>query len=802
MISHPPRTAGFLSGSLLVLTFLASHFAGAQAPKMQSHETNQRSLPNSITLGGGTHAQVMQRLRVMRQYTLETVRANPRMMLGAQQLDMTPMLSNPKALPNLALRLQALPQHVQVQENTTDLEEVQQGLVIHHVLSYQVLPGKCADAGAKAQLAQAGVACFSEETASQRMAEFSMPGNARYVADPQKRQAAIAAWQRNSAAQNADATAQIANLRKALADPTQHAQIVAKVGPAEAARLNTLNDDQLKNEVINTAVQRVEQTMFVPNAQSANFAHSLETLNATPGMGEIAAGKQLLAAGNNAPNAPGYPRLLRIVPPSQYHTTNNSSKPGGDQTTDIDLGTYVYLTGFTLGHDYEWSQNVSVTINWCVIGCSSTYSIGVYAGFNYGFGLRFPIRTTLSYQNVTHANNTAQATLKADFAPINGTEADFESTGIDPSQLFDGKELVAQVGADAGFNYNLPVVGSGGTGFSATVDFTDWLPAPYTGGHFLPPAPGQHGIDTPYVFNQIDLLGGLLNFGVLGGQVFPAVDINLHSDKLDFTVDDEVAKRNIPMTATGQTVSVAVNPGNKNDSHFRFGNPVYNLGFTLTPGIDANLFVDVAVWSNNWNWPVWFPQLAVDLPPNGVDFGCHAGTTCVIDFEPEHEAAASTGLLQRLGSEGCTEHGSGMNCTRLQGYLDCENIVNAHSLLGVQTCDPGMTLKEEDSADKTLTGQGCTKCNTAQMCQRNNGRIGEYLCPLQGGMEGLCQTMLKNGAILSCGVLVPTSADQILRRGGCTENGETGAYVCPSGMVGLCQLYVKNQVVASCQQGR
>jgi hypothetical protein len=789
-----------MSAALMILTFPLSRPAAAQAPKMQSRVTNQRSLPNSVTLGGGTHEQTMARLRVVRQYTLDAVRANPHVTLGAQQLDFTPMLTNPKALPNLALRLQALPQHVQIQENTTDMTEVEQGLVIHHVLSYQVLPGKCADASARAQLAEAGIACFSQATASQRMAEFSMPGSRRFVADVQKRQASIAAFQRNAAAENTEATAQIANLRKALSDPAQHAQIVAKVGQAEAARLGTLSDDQLKEEVIDSSVQRVEETMFVPNQQSANFAHPLSILSAAPGAGEMAAGKELLDAAGNASSAPNYPRLLRIVPPSQYHTTNNAAKPGGDQTTDIDLGAYVYLTGFTLGHDYEWSENVSVTVNWCVVGCSSTYSIGVYAGFNYGFGLRFPIQTELSYHNVTHPNNTAQASLKADFAPINGTEQDFESTNIDPTQLFDGKELVAQVGADAGFNYNLPVIGSGGAGFSVGVDFTDLLPAPYTGGHFLPPAPGQHGIDTPFIFNQIDLLGGLLDFGVLGGQVFPAVDINLHSNKLDFTVDDLVAKRNTTMTATGQTVNLGTDPSKNNDSHFRFGNPVYNLGFTLTPGIDAHLFVDVAVWSQSWDWPVWFPQLAVDLPPHGIDFGCHAGTTCAIEFEPEHQAGMEGGLLSKLESEGCTKQGNVMNCTKLEGYNDCVNIVNAHSLLGVESCNSGMLPKEEESADRTLTN--CPTCPQDEVCTRNNGRIGEYLCPLKGNMKDLCQLMLKNGSILSCGVLVPNPADEILKRGGCQENTQTGTFTCPSGMMGLCEQYVRNHIAVACQQGR
>jgi len=47
--------------------------------------------------------------------------------------------------------------------------------------------------------------------------------------------------------------------------------------------------------------------------------------------------------------------------------------------------------------------------------------------------------------------------------------------------------------------------------------------------------------------------------------------------------------------------------------------------------------------------------------------------------------------------------------------------------------------KEEDSADRTLTGGGC---------QRVNGLEGNYLCPVKG-MLGLCQAMLKNNAVLS-----------------------------------------------------
>lgn len=87
------------------------------------------------------------------------------------------------------------------------------------------------------------------------------------------------------------------------------------------------------------------------------------------------------------------------------------------------------------------------------------------------------------------------------------------------------------------------------------------------------------------------------------------------------------------------------------------------------------------------------------------------------------------------------------------------------------------------------TGGGC----------KQNPSEGNYLCPVNG-MLGLCQTMIKNSAVLSCGAFIPTSTDQIPRRRGCSEDGQNGTYECPPGMMGLCQLYVKNKVVLSCKQ--
>ncbi len=621
---------------LFLAVVAASGPAFAQSGAAQPRIMEPRSLPNSVILRGESHATTMQRLRVVRQYKIEDIRLKPQIMLGNVPLDFTRMLNNPKALSNIALRLRAMPKNVEVKEDTSEISEVDQGLVLHHVLSYRILPGKCADTGVQAQLAQAGVACFTKESASQRAAEFATPGQARYVADPVKRRAAIAAYQQRSAQADAEANQHIADLRKSFADPKQRATLVAQLGAAEVARISNLNDDQLKAEIINSSVQRVEQTAFVYKLDSSHYAHAPNVLRISPNAQEMAAGKQLLhmtIPDGGAANTQ-FPKMLVVEPAANYHVQAAPASPRNntDQTTDVDLGSYIYLTGFTLGHDYEWSLEVDTTVNWCLVGCSSTYSVRLFAGFNYGFGLRFPIQTHLKYHNVVHPNQTADASLTADFEPAKYTSdadsvAQFKSTDLENDQIFDGKELVAQVGADAGVDFNLPVIGSQEIKFSPTLDFTDFLPPPYKGGHFTPPAPGTQGIDTVYKFDQLDFLGGLLDFGVVSGKVFPAVDINLHSNKLQFTLNDEVLNKQFNVFSPGQTVSLGTDKNKKFDSHFSFGNPVYNLGFTLTPGIDAQLAVDLAVWSQTWDWIVWFPQLAVDLPPGGIDFGCHAGTS-------------------------------------------------------------------------------------------------------------------------------------------------------------------------------
>jgi len=60
--------------------------------------------------------------------------------------------------------------------------------------------------------------------------------------------------------------------------------------------------------------------------------------------------------------------------------------------------------------------------------------------------------------------------------------------------------------------------------------------------------------------------------------------------------------------------------------------PIYNASLDLTPGITARLFIDLAVWGTHWDWPIWFPQMTIQLPPGGKDFACHLGTVCSREF--------------------------------------------------------------------------------------------------------------------------------------------------------------------------
>lgn len=560
--------------------------------------------PSAVILRPGSSLAVVQSLQVRRQYTLPALRAQPVVTLRKGQVNLAPLLNNARAPFNVAMNLRAQPQLAEVTADETQIVEVEQGLVIRSLVGYRVHTGSCTDPGRRAQLEGSGVHCFSRLEPASRAAAFANPADPHYVADPQQRTTAVQLAEQKAAAVRQEVTKDIATLRASLADPAKRPAIDAEIGASEALRLSKLDDTQLEQEIVNSGETRVEQVMFVPSTGGANAA----VLAKLGDFGSL----HLSDAGGPSPH-PQPP--AKPAPPAKIEPV----------ATDANVEPHVFLTGFTLGRAYEWRQRVETTIAWCVFGCKKTYFAELYAGFDYGFGLRFPMSVGGKFH---YPGSGTAASFSPEIHSLDGSASDYASSGLEGGKLFEGKELVAQFGAYAGANYKIPFAGSGGVAFNVGKDFTDGLPAPFTHGQFTPPMPGQDLSGDPIVFDSFDLIGGRANFGIAGGQVFPAVKVALHSDSLSMTLHDY----------NGSGGNVTIHPGDgpvplkfdakTQSSDFSISNPVYNLGFLLTPGLDARLFIDIEVWSDHWDWPIWFPQLAIQLPPGGVDFGCHDGTVC------------------------------------------------------------------------------------------------------------------------------------------------------------------------------
>ena len=133
----------------------------------------------------------------------------------------------------------------------------------------------------------------------------------------------------------------------------------------------------------------------------------------------------------------------------------------------------------------------------------------------------------------------------------------------------------------------------------------------------------------------------------MGAKVRPAIRFDLTSDKLKFDLVDRVSGQKTRIDRSGHAYDLAI--ADRHRSRFVVRDPVYNLTFSMTPGIVPMVFVDISVWSKKWNWPVWFPQLEVEIPRGGIDFSCHAGTRCAHSHEfrpaslgPQPRASTST----------------------------------------------------------------------------------------------------------------------------------------------------------------
>ncbi|WP_414901655.1 hypothetical protein ACMT1E_01020 [Sphingomonas flavalba] len=558
--------------------------------------------PGSVTLRAGSTSAVLRQLSVRQRLPLATLRANPVVALGDGTADLRPLLSNPAALTNIGARLKRQPALARVAADTLEAVEVDQGLVVRQFLSYRLNTGVCADSRKRAQLARDGVSCFERQTPAARAAAFANPADPHYVADRRDRAKALARAAEAERAETAAVAEGLATFRAMLRDPARRAEIVREIGAAEADRLARLDDATLEGEMLNAAEIEIEEVLFVPGRSLA---------------GPALRRRADLALAGAFTAAPARDSGSKTIPLVDIRAALKAEHRIDDQ---------IYLTGFTLGREHEWRRRVSVSIKWCLVGCKKTYFAELYAGFNYGFGLRFPVRLGGAY-----AYDGRAASFTPRFETINGAPADYAASGLPANKLFDGKELVAEVGAYAGLNYKVPAFGSGGVGFDIGLDLTRQLPAPFANGQFAPPMPGRPATRGDKLFESIDLIGGRANFGIVGGKVMPALQLSLQSDRLDFRLTDRITGQSQVVNASGRAYRLAVDPTDRT-SRFAIGDPAYRLRFAMTPGIVGRLFVDVKAWSKTWDWPVWFPELAIALPAGNDSFGCHLGTVCARNY--------------------------------------------------------------------------------------------------------------------------------------------------------------------------
>ena len=463
--------------------------------------------------------------------------------------------------------------------------------------TYAVKPGGCSTAARRTALQQAGVNCFTRMSPVQ----FKAANAGRTGAD----------------AARGGIKADLGALKGLLATPTGRAQIAAEVGSAEVTRLGTLSDDQLEEEMVNAQTTKVEQLMFVPSAD-------------------------LLDNPQSRPGAKNGPLFIDATPPEKVSVTR-------------ELTPRIFLTGFTLGRKFEWSKRVETSISWCLVGCKKTYYAAAYASFEYAFGLRFPVRLEGTY-DYQRKGTVETATITPRFTPINGSAEDYASTGLPGDQIHGGQELVAELKATASAEFKVPFYPILGGSLTLGKNLAAQLPAPFAGGQFTPPAPGSKTAEAPFVFEDVDLIGGRADLGVVYAKVFPAMKIGVHSDALTFNLHDNATGKDIPLTGGGQEVGLGIGEGH--ESNFSISSPLYTLGFDLTPGLDARLGVNIAVWSNHWDVMVWFPQMKITLPPGGFKFSCHADTVCAQNYrispgaQDQSDGASSPelALIDNLGN--------------------------------------------------------------------------------------------------------------------------------------------------------
>jgi hypothetical protein len=295
------------------------------------------------------------------------------------------------------------------------------------------------------------------------------------------------------------------------------------------------------------------------------------------------------------------------------------------------LGDDIYLTGFTFGDSVYWTERYEFELDYGFD--RATVRFQPYASAHYGLGMRFPMEVKSTYEVSGGASNSAA--VRVSLKPINANTDQYLSTALDQKLAFTGQELVAEIGADVGINWLLPILGMGEISFSPELDLTSYLPGPLRNGQFTPPSSGT--LDVGNLIIPFDLLGGLGDYyldGVGGFEltVKPGINIGLTSpDRGIQLVDRNQGNKNSTFSSRSgiSQASVAIVGGT---SRFVLKDPYYDLSMIVTPGLQVEGVLGVFEWNLELGTFIDFPTLAITIPSDGVSFSCHKGTICGRDY--------------------------------------------------------------------------------------------------------------------------------------------------------------------------
>lgn len=589
--------------------------------------------PGAVILQPGSAKDAIARQPNVRRFTGAELRANPRITVGSMEVDVSPLLKHPRGLPRVAQNLRAQPDLATVGPEVFEAYELRgRGVAVRSMVSYRLKPGVCADPSRRARAIQAGATCYRRVDRNQRIASFSNPASPHYISDPKERARAIAEASQRGALVDQEVKKKTAGFRSELKNPTRRGQLVAQRGAAEISRLEGLSDEDLAGEMINTAAVGEEHVAYIP------LVTGLDIKN---GLGKAKSDK-------DSPAAKG--------------------DPEGDLAVAFDLDAMPFLTGFTLGKDWEWSKRIETTIAWCWVGCEETYYAGAGVNFGYAFGLRMPLEVGGQYRYTRKAGKEdAEVTIRT--RTLNGDAAYYASVGMPADKVYNGQEFVARVYANASAGMKLPLYPELKGSLSFDFNIAERLKGDLAGGNFKPPEPKMPGPKSDITFREVDLLGGRGNFGIAGAKVHPSIFVELSSDLLTIDLRDKVSGKVTRIDKSEQVVKLAI--AADRSSRFVLERPLYSMKFHMTPGITAVLFVDIGVWGADWDFPVPFPQLTITLPKDGVLFTCHEGTSCDRDI-----TVAPTGIkaVKAKTSAAGYETSFGLFTAKFDGFkADCED---------------------------------------------------------------------------------------------------------------------------------